>query len=299
MGADLPPPDLRASDRVRSWAEGGEFAEFGGRRIFVRARAGEGPPLLFLHGYPSSSFDWRGVLDALPGRAAVCFDFLGFGLSDKPRDHIYTLGHQADLAEEVWRRYAGGAAILVAHDMGTSVATELLARELEAEAGLELGAALLFNGSMVLEAASLTVSQKLLRSRLGPLVARLSNERAFRAQFARLFSPAHPLTDSEAADQWALLAHAGGARILDRLTHYLTERVRYAERWHGALGEWPGRLELAWGVLDPVATTAVLDAVVALRPGVPVTRLRLGHYPQIEEPEAIERLAPPGDRCTN
>ncbi len=52
----------------------------------------------------------------------------------------------------------------------------------------KLAGVLLFNGSMVIEQASLTISQKLLRSRLGPLVARLSNERTFRAQFARIFS---------------------------------------------------------------------------------------------------------------
>jgi pimeloyl-ACP methyl ester carboxylesterase len=282
---------------VSAWRESGELVEFDGRRIFVHRRDGEGPPLLLLHGYPSSCYDWREVLDLLPGRRAVCFDFLGFGLSDKPRDHVYSLHGQADLAEAVARRFApDGGIVLVAHDMGTSVASELLAREVDGRPGLELAAVLLFNGSMVLERASLTISQKLLRSRLGPLAARLSNERAFRAQFARIFSPSHPLSAEEAADQWALLAHAGGHRIVDRLTFYLHERVRYAERWHGALRDWPGRLELMWAMRDPVATGAVLDAVTELRPHARVTRLPdLGHYPQLEEPatvaEVIGRLA--------
>src|SRR5688500_4735984 len=76
--------------RVSAWRERGELFEFGGRRIFVHRRDGEGPPLVFLHGYPSSCFDWREVLDRLPGRRAICFDFLGFGLSEKPRDHVYS-----------------------------------------------------------------------------------------------------------------------------------------------------------------------------------------------------------------
>ena len=277
------------SERARAWAEGGELAEIGGRRIFVRVEDGDGPPICLLHGYPSSSFDWRGVIAELPGRRIVSFDFLGFGLSDKPRDHVYSLRGQADLAAEVWRRFAGpGPVVIAAHDMGTSVATEILARDIEGRLDRELAGVLLFNGSIVLAAASLTISQKLLRSRLGPLFARLSNERAFRAQFARLFSEAHPLEPEEAADQWALLERAGGARILDRLTHYLGERVEFADRWHGAIRDWPGAFELAWGMRDPVATTAVLDAVVALRPQAPVTRLdALGHYPQIEDPAAI------------
>jgi hypothetical protein len=37
-----------------------------------------------------------------------------------------------------------------------------------------------------------------------------------------------------------------------------------------------------------VATVSVLDALVALRPEVPVDRLaELGHYPQIEDPAAM------------
>jgi pimeloyl-ACP methyl ester carboxylesterase len=144
------------------------------------------------------------------------------------------------------------------------------------------------NGSIVIERASLTISQKLLRSRLGPLVARLSSERAFRAQFARIFSDEHPLTDEEAADQWSLLTYNRGHTILDRLGFYMRERVTRGPRWHGALRAWPGRLELAWAGRDPVCTEAVLEAVLALRPKSPLTRLpELGHYPQIEDPPAI------------
>jgi pimeloyl-ACP methyl ester carboxylesterase len=275
-------------NRVEVWRAGGALAELNGRRLFVRTFEGDGPQLLFLHGYPSSSYDWRHVIELLPERRAACFDFLGFGLSDKPRDHVYSLMDQADLVEEVVRRLEASEVVLVAHDMGTSVATELLARELEGRLPFRLRSVLLLNGSMVIERASLTLSQKVLRSRLGVVAAALSNERSFRAGFGRLFSPDHPLSPEEAADQWALLAYGGGNRILHKLTYYLRERVTFAERWHGALRDWDGQLELAWALLDPVATEAVLDAVLELRPDAPVTRFEsLGHYSQLEAPEAI------------
>ena len=264
------------------------MVDVNGHRLFMRTAAGAGPPLLFLHGYPSSSYDWRLLLDLLPQHEFACFDFLGFGLSEKPRDHVYSLFEQADLVEGIVGRLRTDRVVLVAHDMGTSVATELLARDIEGRLPFGLRSVLLLNGSMVLERASLTTSQKLLRSRLGPLAAKLSNERSFRAQFGRLFSPSHPLTPEEAADQWALLAYGGGNRILHRLTHYLHERVTYADRWHGALRDWDGELELAWGMLDPVSTEAVLSAVVGLRPRAPVTRFaELGHYPQLEAAGAV------------
>ena len=273
------------------WQAGGQLVEVKGRRVFVRAGAGGAPAILFLHGFPSSSYDWRHLLPLVGDHEVACFDFLGFGLSEKPRDHVYSLFDQADLVEAIAARLDSRHVVLVAHDMGTSVATELLARDIEGRLGFRIKSLLLLNGSMVIERASLTASQKLLRGPLGPLVARLSNERSFKSGFGRLFSPNHPLTPEEAADQWALLAYGGGSRILHKLTYYLKERVTYAERWHGALRNWQGELELAWGMLDPVSTVAVLDAVCELRPAAPVTRFdELGHYPQLESPEAIASI---------
>jgi pimeloyl-ACP methyl ester carboxylesterase len=120
------------------------------------------------------------------------------------------------------------------------------------------------------------------------VAARLSNRWVFRREFAALFGPAHPLSEAEAADQWSLLTRDGGHLLGHRLVHYLDERVRYAQRWHGAVRDWAGSLAFAWGLRDPVATVAVLEAVLELRPDAPTDRFgELGHYPQIEDPVAI------------
>lgn len=246
---------------------------------------------MLLHGFPSSSYDFRQLLPLVGDHAVLAFDFLGFGLSDKPRRHNYSLFWQADLVEELVRRHFPEREVfLVAHDMGTSVATELMAREIEGRSALPAAGALLFNGSIVLEAAQLTPAQRLLRSRLGPIAARLSNERVFRREFSALFSAAHPLSDEEAEDQWSLICHNGGRTLGHELISYLGERVTYAERWHGAIREWPGALSLAWGMRDPVATTDVLTALRKLRPRVPVEEMdALGHYPQLEDPDRVAR----------
>ena len=147
-------PEL--SERVRDVAVERAGGGVPRPRIHVFERHGIDPPLLLLHGFPSSSFDWRALLELEPDRAVLAFDFLGFGLSDKPRDHVYSLGWQADLVEHLVHEHLGRrAAYVVAHDMGTSVTTELLARDVEGRLGFELAGALLFNGSMILERATL------------------------------------------------------------------------------------------------------------------------------------------------
>lgn len=281
--------------RTEAWRQTGTFTEIGGHQIFVREREGaaDRPPLLFLHGYPSSSYDWREAFDRLDGHRLLVFDFLGYGLSDKPRDHVYSLKRQADIVEALAARFADEPVIVVSHDMGSSVATELLARDIDGTLSFKLRSALLFNASLVREQASLLWGQKLLLSPLGPLAARLTNQRSFRRQFAGIFSDAHPLSDEEAADQWSLLTHRDGHRLMQRLIYYNRERVTppFAERWHGALRDWPGRLELGWAERDPICTEAVLQAVLGLRPHAELTRLPgLGHYPQIEDSQAVYAL---------
>lgn len=286
--------DARLTGRVREWERRGGDESFRGYAVHAFLQEGEGALLLLLHGFPSSSYDWRLLLEELPDRNVLAFDFLGFGLSEKPREHDYSLFWQADLAEELVRRHGDGRPIqIVAHDMGTSVANELMARDLEGRLEMEIAEIVLFNGSMVLEVASPTPAQRALRSRLGPLVARLSSERVFRHQFGSVFSAAHPLSEAEAEDQWSLVCHNGGRTLGHRLISYMDQREEHAERWHGAIRDWHGELRLAWGLQDPVATTAVLAALRELRPEVPVSELpQLAHYPQLEDPRGLAQVLP-------
>jgi pimeloyl-ACP methyl ester carboxylesterase len=275
--------------RVDAWRNRGESADFRGRRVHLFGRGGREPLLLFLHGFPSSSYDWMPLLEVETEHAVLAPDFLGFGLSEKPRDHDYTLHWQADLVEELVRRHGDGKPIfLVAHDMGTSVANELMARDIDGTGTIDIRGALLLNGSMVQGAASPTVGQRILRSPLGPVFSRLSSERFFRQQFASIFSPDHPLSKEEAEDQWSLVCAGGGRTLNHKTISYMAERFKHAERWHGAIRDWPKPLHLAWGMVDPVATTQVLDAILELRPNTPLTRFEdLGHYPQIEDPSRV------------
>jgi pimeloyl-ACP methyl ester carboxylesterase len=277
---------------VAEWRDGGTLMDTSAGRVFVRSAPGEGPTILLLHGYPSSSYDYHQAVRHLDGRAWLTLDFLGFGLSDKPRPHRYSLLEQADIVEAVVAQAASGPMVLVAHDMGTSVATELLSRDMQGQLPFELQRAVIGNGSVILNRASLRPAQKLLRGPLGPILSRLSNESSFVRGFGRLFSADHPLTEQEGRAQWALWSHNNGHRIAHLLISYLDERVRYAGRWHGAVGGWPKPLSFLWALDDPVATTNVLEGLRELRPAATVVELPgVGHYPQVEVPDEFMRAA--------
>ena len=277
---------MALTQRVIDWQNRGRSVDFRGHQIHVFEQEGEGVPLVMLHGFPSSSYDWQPLIDRLEGRRILAFDFLGFGLSDKPRDHSYTLSWQADLTEELVLRYGNARPVhVVAHDLGTSVATELLARDLAGELNFRLDGVLLSNGSILTERANPTLGQKILKGPLGSVATRLMSESFFSHQFRSIFSDQHPVTDQAVADNWALLVNNDGNRLGHKLVSYMTERVIYADRWHGAITDWQGDLRLAWGMQDPVAVPEVLEGLLELHPDLPVTRWEdLGHYPQIEDP---------------
>jgi pimeloyl-ACP methyl ester carboxylesterase len=62
-----------------------EFVDAGGLRTHV-ALAGEGPPVLLMHGWPQHWYLWREVIPRLaPHARVIAPDFRGFGWSDVPR----------------------------------------------------------------------------------------------------------------------------------------------------------------------------------------------------------------------
>src|SRR5690349_7670324 len=52
---------------------------------FHVAEAGDGTPVLMLHGFPQHWYAWRKVIPLLPGSRLICPDLRGFGWSDAPR----------------------------------------------------------------------------------------------------------------------------------------------------------------------------------------------------------------------
>ena len=80
---------------------------------------GEGPPLLFLHGNPTWSFVWRGVITRLRRRfRCIAVDYPGFGLSEHPSGYGYTPREHADVVGELIKSLGVTGLTMVGHDWG-------------------------------------------------------------------------------------------------------------------------------------------------------------------------------------
>jgi haloacetate dehalogenase len=87
--------------------------------------AGEGPPLLLLHGYPQTGQMWRKLTPHLINQfSVVCPDLRGYGDSDKPRDGYDKRTMARDMAE-LMRALGHQKYMVVGHDRGARVAHRL------------------------------------------------------------------------------------------------------------------------------------------------------------------------------
>lgn len=275
---------------LEDWQQGGKWFSYGGHAIFSRM-AGQGDPLVLLHGFPTSSWDWNRLWPMLAQHHQVLtLDMLGFGFSDKPTLYAYSIEDQADLFEG-WIAALGLKSVsLLAHDYGSSVAQELLAREQEGLLPFRLQQVCFLNGALFPEVHSPLLIQKLLRSPLGSLVSLGLTRAMFERSFTRLFSSGHPPSKADLDDFWYLLTYNNGRGILHRLIHFMEERRCHRNRWVGALQNARQPLRLVSGLADPVSGAAMARRFRELLSEADVVGLRhVGHYPHFETAGEVYR----------
>ena len=289
-----------------SWEAVGAYRELCGTRIFTVDAPAIGPerhpPLLVLHGFPTSSFDYAAVLDGLrAGRRVLLFDMLGYGLSAKP-DRPYTMALQADIAAAYVAALGVDRLALLSHDMGDTVGGELLARRAEGAWTVDLTQRVVTNGSIYIAQAHLTNGQQMLLGLPDEFLPDgIPIDAASIAQSLRdTFSPQTPLVpegwpEDPVPAAAAQVVHDDGHRMLPRLIRYIEERRANERRFTGAIETDPAPLHVVWGLDDPIAVPSMVDTLVAARPDATAVRLDgVGHYPMIESPRRYLDAVLPG-----
>jgi pimeloyl-ACP methyl ester carboxylesterase len=277
---------------IEEWWSGGELVRLRlagvEREVFLR-RMGRGPVLTLLHGFPSSSHDWAKLAPALAEKHTLLLaDFLGFGASAKPADHVYSLHEQADLVEAAWAHESVSATRVIAHDYAVSVTQELLARRREGALAVELEGALLLNGGLYPELHRAEPAQlALLDPEQGPRLSAMLSEELLRAALAPSFAPGYDAAQ-DSADIWRATSRSGGQRIAHLLIRYIDNRARHGERWTTALEHSDVPLAFAWGMLDPISGAHMARRIRERLPQAPFEELSdVGHWPALEAPGRV------------
>jgi haloalkane dehalogenase len=87
---------------------------------------GSGPPILFLHGNPTWSFLYRGLVIRLRKHfRCIALDYPGFGLSVRPEDYGYTAAEHADIVTAMVRHLDLRDLTIMGQDWGGPIGMRL------------------------------------------------------------------------------------------------------------------------------------------------------------------------------
>ncbi|TVP90490.1 MAG: alpha/beta fold hydrolase [Pseudomonadaceae bacterium] len=249
--------------------------------------AGQGEPLLLIHGYPTAAWDWHYLWQPLAEHyQVIACDMMGFGYSAKPQDYDYSLQDQADLQLALLDHLGVRRCHVLAHDYGDSVAQELLARDLEGPQRLD--SMCFLNGGLFPETHHPVMMQKLLLSPLGFFFARMASRPRLAKSMREVFGAETQPADEELDAFWQLITHDNGPAVMHKLIRYIPERRVYRDRWVSAMQQTEVPMRVIDGADDPVSGAHMVARYRELVPEADVVMLEdIGHYPQIEAPRLV------------
>ena len=260
-----------------------------GHRVCFR-RAGEGPPLLLIHGITGSSLHWEPVIPILAERHEVIApDLIGHGESAKPRGD-YSLGAFAAGIRDLMVALGHERATVAGHSLGGGIAMQFAYQFPERCERLVLvnSGGLGSDVSLLLRAATLPGSE---------LVIPLLTTRRIRAGGRALAGGLRRAGLGVGAD----LAEV--VRGLDSLhdpetRHAFLETLRSVVGPSGQKVDATDRLYLAeavpslivWGERDPIIPVSHGRAAHETMPGSRLELFDAGHFPQLEQPYEFSRV---------
>jgi pimeloyl-ACP methyl ester carboxylesterase len=260
------------------------------------------PAIVMVHGFPTSSFDFRGLALELQADFRICtLDFPGYGVSDKPAaGYRYTL---ADDAQLLWHFVTETVPlkefVLFSHDRGDSVALNFLQLyQAATNPPFRITYQFLTNGNLYLPLANLTDFQKrMLDPNTSATAVKAVNPGILAAGMGSTnYTPPLKVDDPEVRALAFNFAWQDGVQVIPATIQYLNERKKMEVSFLETLLHSTIPAAILWGVHDMVAPVRVADYVwkMALEgrktPGAYWLMPCGNHYVQHDQPEAIARV---------
>ncbi len=205
--------------------------------------AGEGPPVVFVHGIPTCPALWRHVIPRIRRGHCRAWEMVGYGGSiPAGRERDISIARQAEYLAAWMRELGIRKAVLVGHDLGGGVAQILAVNHPELVAGLVLMNAICYDSWPI-------PSVKMMRA-AGGLVTRLPDP-AFRQVIRTFLARGHETTAQakEAfSEHWPHYEAADGAAAFVRQVRALdvSDTLAVADR----IRELKVPARIVWGAAD-------------------------------------------------
>lgn len=256
---------------------------------------GSGPPILFLHGNPTWSFLYRGIVIRLRNRfRCIALDYPGFGLSARPSNYGYGPADHAGVVRDLVQHLDLEGLTIMGQDWGGPIGLRVAVDERPRIRALVMGNTWFWPA----EGRAMNAFGYLLGS--APAQSLLRSHNLFVDRLMPL-GVLHPL----APEVLAQYRDAQSSEMGREGVAELPRQVTAAAAWLGTLEDDVERelrdlpLLLTWGTRDPLFPPSHMDRFRIAFDEVSITRLEAKHYIQEDAPgeiaEAIESfLSEPG-----
>ena len=270
-------------------------ANVDGLRVFYReAGPKQGPNVVLLHGFPSSSHMFRELIPLLADKYHVIApDYPGYGYSDAPPadQFSYTFDHLADVIDHFLDQQNITRYSIYIQDYGSPVGFRLATRHPE-----RIQAIITQNGNAYDEglapfwAEYLYPYWKERNQETEAKVRKLLTLETTKFQYQQGYrDPSHISPDTWTCDQ-AGLDRPGNDRIqLDLFYDYRVNPPLYP-RWHQYLRDKQPPVLAVWGKNDPIFSTPGAEAFLRDNPKTELHLLDTGHFALEEDAPEIAQL---------
>jgi pimeloyl-ACP methyl ester carboxylesterase len=246
--------------------------------------AGEGPPVLFVHGLGARADRWRTTVERIGalGFRAIAYDLPGHGFASKEANGPSTVPQLSDYLLKLMDALGLGRAALVGTSLGAHIVAHAAVREPARVPGLVLVGAL-----GVLPIAQ-SVAETIARN------VRVRDRDLFPGKLNFVIHDPSMVTEAMIEEEWRMNTAPGATEAFIRLGDYLVQGIAgdYVAEQLRALYP-PEKLLLVWGREDRAVPLSVgeacrdaLGAPLAVIPGA-------NHVPYWEQPEAFDAAVVP------
>ncbi|MFM7300498.1 MAG: alpha/beta fold hydrolase [Crocinitomicaceae bacterium] len=275
---------------VEKWKSKGEFFKFKEFDIFY-LQEGSGEDLLIIHGYPYNSFEWKDSIAELSKTFRVTtFDLLGMGFSSKPKKHRYSYEEYCEIVNELLEKLAIKQVHIFAHDLGVSVAQELIARQEESKNSFKINSTAFMNGSLFIDVYKPRLIQKILSKSptfigktLSTIMTKNMVNKSVKSVFGKDTQPSNDFLDK----QWEILNYNDGKKIAYLIGRLVFEKYNYLNRWVTAMQKTTIPMCYIYGPADPNSGSHMAERykVLVSKPRIYPLREAIGHWPLLEDRE--------------
>jgi pimeloyl-ACP methyl ester carboxylesterase len=259
------------------------YASIAGQKLFYRqAGSKNSPTMVLLHGFPSSSHMFRGLIPKIAERFHVIApDYIGFGYSDAPdaKQFKYSFDNLAEQVEKLLFEVLGLKKFSIyVQDYGAPVGYRIASKHPDAIEGIVVQ-----NGNAYAEGIgeAFNPMKPFWKERTPATEAPV---RSLLTQETTIFQYTHGVKDAAlispdayTVDQFFLDRPGNDAIQLDLLYDYQSNVGLY-DRWHEYFRVKQPRMLIVWGINDPFFT---VEGAKAYQRDVPHAELHLidtGHF---------------------